>query len=132
MMWSRIALWKDTLAVVWKVAEKGLDLRLAGSFLLNICLSLEREFSDKQKEVLLNSVLYRSLNLLNRFTMVLWRGLNQSVLLNVLVTSIPTGDQENCYELPPKNLGLTLRNSHLHGSPLISIRFTSMPHFAFC
>ena len=59
-------------------------LRLVGSFPPDICLSLGRYFSNKQKEGLLNSVLYRSLEWLDIFSMVIWRGLNQLVLLNVL------------------------------------------------
>lgn len=43
------------MAIVWRVDERRIRLRLIGSLLLNICLSLGRYFSDKQKEGLPNS-----------------------------------------------------------------------------
>lgn len=46
-----------------------------------------RYFFYRQKEGLLNSVLSRSLELLDGFSLVLWRGLDQLILLDILLPS---------------------------------------------
>lgn len=63
------------MAIVWRVDERRIRLRLIGSLLLNICLSLGRYFSDKQEEGLPTSPAPQGLELLDRFSMVLWGGL---------------------------------------------------------
>ena len=80
---SRITLWKVNFGYSVK------SQRLVGSFLVNICLSLGRYFSDKQKEGILNSVLCRSLELLDSFSIVHWMEGPEPVRLSKFIRHPP-------------------------------------------
>lgn len=95
------------MATAWRIRED-LDLKLVGSFLLNICLSLGSYFSDKQKEGIHKSMLRRSLELLAWF---LHGSLErpESVCPKFICHLFPPiGVWEDYSEVPPKNIGFNL------------------------
>lgn len=95
------------MAIAWRIAED-LDLRLVGSFLLNICLSLGSYFFDKQETGILKSLLHRSLELLAWFphgSLERPESVCPKFICHLLP---PIGVWEDYSEVPPKNIGFNL------------------------